>query len=149
MKFFSFSHPSGVKVIFEDDDRCAYAYFLNEDGQIVGDVWIYNADFTPDRPEWETDSQPPFRNASHYVQNHPFPRVQSAEEIAVSFQLESETTGQLISLIYIRDILTAMLKANARPGWSANAQIDGPVALRLDPASSPKTGITPERQKGE
>ncbi|HWM24139.1 MAG TPA: hypothetical protein VNP98_04895 [Chthoniobacterales bacterium] len=138
MKFFSFSHQSGVKVVFEDNDRCAYAYFLNESGQILGDVWIYNSDFTPDHREWEGDSEPPFRNASQYVQNHPFPRVQSEDEIAVSFEFESEAADQLIVSIYIRETLTAMLKANARPGWSANARIDGPLALRLDPASSPK-----------
>lgn len=143
MTFFSFSHPSGEKVIFEDDGRCAYAYFLDQAGKIIGDVWIYNSDFTPDDREWESDSEPPYRNPAEYVQNHPFPRVQDEAEIAVSFRSESEGANQLVASIYIRDRLAAILKPNARPGWSANARADGPVAQRLDPASSPKSAITP------
>lgn len=148
MHFFSFSHLSGIKVVFEDDDRSAYAYFLDQSEKIIGDVWIYNVDFTPDYREWEGDSEPPFRNASEYVQNHPFPRVQNEEEVAVSFEFESENAERPIALLHIRDTFIAMLKPNARPGWSANARIDGPLALRLDSASSGQlptlTGKAPE-----
>lgn len=138
MSFFSFSHPSGAKVIFEDDGRCAYAYFVDQAGKIVGDVWIYNSDFTRNQREWESDSEPPYRNAAEYVQNHPFPRVQDETEIAVSFDSESGDADQLLARVYIRDRLAAIVKPNARPGWSANARVDGPVAQRLESASSPK-----------
>lgn len=131
MQLFSFSHPSGAKVVFEDDDRCAYAYLLETAGNIVGDVWIYNSDFTPENREWNGESEPPYRNASEYVQNHPFPRVENEDEITVSFDDESDGAVQPSASVYIRDRLAAILKPGARPGWSANARLDGPVALRL------------------
>lgn len=142
--FFSFSHPSGVKVIFEDDGRCAYAYLLDEAGKIVGDVWIYNADLTPDEREWEgDDSDAPYRNPTEYVRNHPFPRVKDEADIAVSFGSELAGTHELVANVYIRDRLAAVVKPNARPGWAANACADGPLALKLDPTSLPKSAITP------
>jgi hypothetical protein len=43
-------------IVLEDDGRVAYAYLIIE-GQMVGDVWLYNVSPAPDVVDWKDASK--------------------------------------------------------------------------------------------
>jgi hypothetical protein len=127
-----FAHAeSGCSIIFDDDGRVAYAYFLNYERKIVGDVWVYNRCETPAEPEWTEKDRAPFVNSAGYVASHKhFEPVADGSDVKVNWQRGDE--GQLIACIFIRKQLAAILAAGQQPGWSTLAAKDGPLARTME-----------------
>ena len=63
-----FSSVDGAHaVVIEDDGRVAYAYLLDADGKICGDVWLYNRGPAPKEPEWTDREKAPFANPEAFI----------------------------------------------------------------------------------
>lgn len=129
---------SGCSVIFDDDGRVAYAYFLDNKRKVVGDVWIYNRCEAAAEPEWTVPNLAPFANPMGYAASHEnFSPTADISDIRVDW--EYDCGGRLVAFIYIRNSLAAALAGGARPGWSALAAKDGPIARTMKTAPLPKS----------
>ena len=126
-QFFS-ENSDQFSVIIENDGRACYGYLLR-DKQIVGDIWLYNQDKTPDQTDWSKREQLPFLNPEEYAKG-PGDTITILTENDVHVQwLFADDTGGLDQVeVYIRGELSAILKENSKPGWSSNAKKDGPLA---------------------
>lgn len=125
-----FSSPSGRRAILvEDDGKVCYAYMLDEDDKICGDVWLYNRCQTPAEPEWHERENAPFANpASFCCQSSEFFLPGSVEDISVEW---TETDDVEVARIYLFSRYFAKLVEGAKPGWSLLAAKDGPLARVL------------------
>ena len=122
----TFGSPSSPrKVVVEDDGKVCYAYMLDEDGNICGDVWLYNRCQTPTEPEWHERENVPFANpASFSCQSSDFCPPRSAGEISGEWE-----AGEFeVARIYLSNTYFAKLVQGAKPGWSLMAAKDGPLA---------------------
>jgi hypothetical protein len=123
------SKEAGQSVVIEDDGRVAYAYLLDANDRICGDVWLYNRCAAPDEPEWCRPDNAPFANPASYASNceafHP-------AETGADFSVEwvSEDIG-FIAKLFLRGELFAVLREGAKPGWARLAKMDGPLAKKL------------------
>jgi hypothetical protein len=118
---------SEMSVVLEDDGRVAYAY-LQRQGEIVADVWLYNVAATPDEPPWTDRAQMPFLNPRRYCTQEAFQRITADTPVTCTLVLEDveiRVEGQLI----------ARLRSGVKPGWSRLARISGPLAKPLEPSS--------------
>ncbi len=118
------SPAGGYSVTVEADARVAYAYLL-ENGKIIGDVWLYNVAPTPSSTNWKDRDQMPFLNPA------PFAGAQDAYDIRNG--LECRWTGRKVEILCGGE-LVAVLVPGAKPGWSKQAQEDGPLAKTLSSA---------------
>jgi hypothetical protein len=125
-----FNSPSSrMAVIIEDDGRVAYAYLLNGEGQIRGDVWLYNRCQTPADPEWHDRTNAPFANPATFVDEV---RCFRAPDSIEDFFVKWDEAGQSdVAEIYLFNECFAKLKDGAQPGWSLLAAKDGPLARVL------------------
>jgi hypothetical protein len=115
---------SGMSVIIEDDGRVAYAY-LQQHGEIVADVWLYNVVATPEESTWTDKALMPFLNPRKYCTQEEFRRITPDTQVAcilVSGHVEIRLEGELI----------ARFRPGIKPGWSRLARISGPLAKPLD-----------------
>jgi hypothetical protein len=128
-----FESPFGSDyLLIEDDGRVcyAYAYALDGDDQILGDVWLYNRCATPDAPEWDKPDDLPFANPREFVATDlDFQPPASPSDISVSWL--PTAAGDFHVQVYIRDQLIARLGHGTKPGWSILAGKDGPLAKVL------------------
>ena len=116
-------------VIIEDDGKVAYAYMLDRNGKICSDVWLYNRCPTPIEPEWHDPANLPFANPASFVnESSRFVPPGSTDEFTVAWD---EAGGPLAAKILLRDTNFAKLVAGSKPGWSALASMDGPLAQVL------------------
>jgi len=115
-----------MQLVFEDDGRVAYAYLFSE-GEIVGDVWLYNSGETPDNPDWEDFSEMPFLNGREFSKGERYPRIHEVSEVRVQWADDHDGTAGRAEL-YLREKLFAILEPGAKPGWSRWALKDGPLA---------------------
>jgi hypothetical protein len=129
----TFSSQHGDHLWIEDDGRVGYAYIVDADGKIRGDVWLYNRGPAPREFE-ESDKSAAPRNPAAYVDGavH-FSPPNSIDEFAVDWM---EDGGRLFARIFVHDTLVAILTDGANPGWSALAAKDGPVAKSLHAQSA-------------
>lgn len=118
------SPDGGYSVTVEADARVAYAYLL-EDGKIIGDVWLYNVAPTPSSTNWKDRDQMPFLN--------PAPLAGAQDAYAIRNGLECRWTGRKVEILCGGE-LVAVLVPGAKPGWSKQAQEDGPLAKTLSSA---------------
>ena len=125
---------SSCSVVLEDDDRVAYAYFVDRglsEGKgappIIGDVWLYNVHPAPPEPELPIGGEPPL-NASPYVRDADSVRLEDASEVVVRWFVMDE---QRYAEVVIDGEVSARLCAGSKPGWSRLAAVDTPVARRL------------------
>jgi hypothetical protein len=134
----TFSSQRGdCDVWIEDDDRVGYAYVLDAEGKIRGDVWLYNRGPAPQDFE-ETDKTAAPLNPAPYVDSAaPFTPPNSMDDFSVHWIREG---GALFARVFIRDKLAAILANGTQPGWSALAKDNGPVAnvLPTDDAQGPR-----------
>src|SRR5688500_15913103 len=73
-------------LVIEDDGRVCYAYALNGENQISGDVWLYNRCAAPDTAEWDKPDDLPFANPREFVATElDFQPPASPSEISVSW----------------------------------------------------------------
>jgi hypothetical protein len=102
---------------------------LGRDGQICSDVWLYNRCPTPVEPEWHDAANLPFANPAAFVnESSRFTPPDSTHEFTVAWD---EASGRLAAKILLRDDYFARLEAGSKPGWSALAARDGPLARVL------------------
>jgi hypothetical protein len=120
---------SGCAVQIEDDDKTAYAYLLDPDGNIVADVWLYNVGPAPLEPEWRDPQRMPFANPRAYAREAGYARMSSAGQATALWAHRGTEVTQVE--VYLHGARVAMLRPGAKPGWSALAVKDGPLARML------------------
>jgi hypothetical protein len=121
---------SGCSVDVEDDGRVCYAYFLSPDGEIVGDVWLYNRCEAPIEPEWTDRTKTPYANPRGYAQNQPsFQLPQDENDVVIRWWRNEQ--GIRLADVLVRDLLIGRLGAAQKPGWARAAIRDGPLAKVL------------------
>src|SRR5690242_4793645 len=126
------SGDSVCSVVIEDDGRVGYAYFLDAEGKICGDVWLYNRCPAPLEPEWPDREKAPYANPESFVDPMAMPSLPtSIDDFSVEWR--DQATGIREARIYIHGALAAKLVSGAKPGWSAFARKDGPLARVLAP----------------
>jgi hypothetical protein len=119
-----YDDPQGKRaVVLEDDGRVAYAYLL-QDEVLVSDVWLYNAEPTPERVDWKDRSAMPFLNPRAFCVDELTPRLR---EDAVIYCRWLPNAVEVV----IDDMLFARLEPGAKPGWSKLAARSGPLARPL------------------
>jgi len=123
------SSDTDEAIIIEDNGQVAYAYWIDEDGEVCADVWLYNRAAASLEPEWDNLEKAPFINPVGFVKsNELFPLPNSAEDVSVDW-LSNEKQQEVNIFIYHN--LAAKLVKGAKPGWSTLAQKDGPLAKVL------------------
>ncbi|MCC8967306.1 hypothetical protein H8A95_34520 [Bradyrhizobium sp. Pear76] len=125
-----FDSPFDQKtVIIEDDGRVAYAYLLDCDGRIRSDVWLYNRCQTPVEPEWYDPTRMPFANPAPFATDDlSFSPPDSPGDITVEWG-DSDSPDD--ANVFISGKHFARLRVGMKPGWSALAAKDGPLAQVL------------------
>lgn len=119
--------PEELQAIFEDNGRVAYAYLL-VNGEIEGDVWLYNHGEAPVQSEWENPDSAPFKNPLEFAHNLENPPSNEAD---VKIKWEEQKDAPAQAQVYIRGELFAVLKVGEKPGRSKLAKKDGPLAKML------------------
>lgn len=123
--------PLGAKLVFDDDDKTAYAYLKRGD-EIVGDVWLYNVVSSPQKPEWlEPDGRDkmPFANPAGFASEEPFRPITDPAEIALNWEAGPDGLKQVS--IFLRGLKHAVIRPGAKPGWCRLAAKPGPLANPL------------------
>ena len=120
---------SGYSVVMEDDGRVAYAYLLDAEGKIVGDVWLFNRVDAPSEPEWTDPEMAPFANPADYVRDFDGYDALRCSDFDVVWGRMSE--GAVKATICHRGTRLAVIGEGTKPGWSAMAAKDGPLAKVL------------------
>src|SRR5438046_3121601 len=118
---------SSFSVVIDDDDRVAYAYLLKE-GDMCGDVWLYNCNMAPEEPEWRDPSKAPFANPQEFTADDPL-RITDTANIYWAWIKDNDNLQR--AEIYLGEQLLAVLAPGAKPGWCKNARKDGPLAKVL------------------
>lgn len=126
-----FPHETGCMLAVDDDGRVAYAYLHAPDGDIIGDVWLYNRVATPPTPDWST---PPFLNAASHAKPLDQPPPHRPDDLTVEWTVDGEL---LLADIFLRGVLLARLSPGAQPGWNVLATQRGPCALPFDDDEAP------------
>lgn len=123
------SNDGECALVVEDDGRVAYAYLLNAEGQIRGDVWLYNRCPTPTEPEWFDREKAPFANPVPFASpDVDFSMPSSVRDLSVQWEGDR---GACVAKLFIHGRLTAVLMEGVKPGWSVMAEKDGPLAKVL------------------
>ncbi|MGG5824055.1 hypothetical protein [Falsiroseomonas sp. HW251] len=126
--FASFRNPD-TAIVFEDDGRVAYAYWIGTDGRANGDVWLYNRLNTPVAPEWKDRSKAPFPNPLAYARTTlVFTLPEAAADVGVVWSADGKEAR-----VVIGGVTAGVLEAGAKPGRAAMAAKDGPMARCLAP----------------
>jgi hypothetical protein len=124
-------------VVVEEDERVCYGYLYDrhaeEDATLISsDVWLYNLTTAPAVPEWtlrDARDRMPFLNAAEFVVGQGMLSGVQPEQLEVRW---SEDSLRLTTAdIYIEGALYARLKPGSRPGWSALAVRQSPIAIPL------------------
>lgn len=121
---------TGYSVIFDDDGRVAYAYLLSPEEKIAADVWLYNRDVTPLKPEWPDPEKIPFANPVDYAKDHAqFSGVDDISDVGISWDRSDQAAIE--ASVFLRGELFAVLVEKVKPGWCCMAKKDGPLAKVL------------------
>lgn len=116
---------SGLRLVIEDNGRVCYGYLISPEG-IIGDVWLYNRGAPPREPEWDNPERAPFANPANLSkENLPYVIPNSSDAFKVHWE---EIEGGSMARIYIDEVLGGILAPGDKPGQSAAACADGPLA---------------------
>lgn len=121
----------GAKLVFDDDDKAAYAYLKFGD-KIVGDVWLYNVAPSPRKPEWQAPDggdKMPFANPAGFASEESFRPITDPSEIALDWEGGPDSLNQVS--ISLRGQKHAVIRPGAKPGWCRLAAKPGPLANPL------------------
>ena len=117
--------PDGQRLHIYDDDVTGYAYWFDESGCIVGDVWLYNVAPSPDIKPWKDElEEPPYLNPKEYV-------LVELKSRPAKDEIESqwiETDGSLGAIIFIDGKEVAIIRPGDTPGRSRLVSKNGPLA---------------------
>jgi len=120
---------SGPSVVIEDDGRVCYAYYLSSEGEILGDVWLYNRCAAPLEPEWNNSTQAPFANSRAYVREDiDFKLPLNHSDINLEW---TQAEDRLEARIFIDQLLIGVVAEGLKPGFARAAAKDGPLARVL------------------
>ena len=132
MIFFEKKCPDKIhSLVFEEDDKVAYAYLL-KDGKIITDVWLFNVIESPREPEWNLDNRSkymPFANPKSLIDASNFIRPDREEQIYVGWFIHDEKLQK--AFIFIDNVLHATIAPNEKPGHCRLVIKDGPLARIL------------------
>lgn len=118
-------HSSGNIVNVHDDGRVGYAYWIDAQGDITGDVWLYNGVMTPIQPPWRVaGAKPPFLNPVLYLKS-PTPLCPGPSDITLFWHFD-ETN--LVAEVQVFGSPVAKLCSGWTPGMSALVSRAGPLA---------------------
>ena len=113
MIFFEKKCPDKIhSLVFEEDDKVAYAYLL-KDGKIITDVWLFNV----------IESPKSLIDASNFI------RPDREEQIYVGWFIHDEKLQK--AFIFIDNVLHATIAPNEKPGHCRLVIKDGPLARIL------------------
>jgi hypothetical protein len=117
-------------VCVEDDGRVGYAYLIDPEGRICGDVWLYNRCPAPLAPEWHDRDGAPYANPQAFVNAaKPFALPDGID----AFRLVEIGNGDKVAIgVLLGGELWAILMDGARPGFAALASANGPLAKVLE-----------------
>jgi hypothetical protein len=115
---------TGCSVVIDDDGRVAYAYLRDPDGEIIGDVWLYNRVTEP--ADWSDPSQAPFPNPPSHARPLDRPLPSGPGDFAVQWLVDDQL---LLAEVSLHGSRLARLSPGAAPGWSVLATAEGPCAL--------------------
>lgn len=126
MLLVEFRHAeTGLSVVIDDDDRVAYAYLRAPEGDIIGDVWLYNRAAAADLADWSDPKQAPFPNPGTHARPLDRALPERGEDFAVSWRIDGEL---LLADVLLHGALLARLSPGSAPGWSVLATVSGPCA---------------------
>ena len=111
----------GAKLVFDDDDKAAYAYLKLGD-TIVGDVWLYNVVAPPRTPEWQDPDgrdKMPFANPAGFASEESFRSITDPAEIALDWEAGPDGLKQVS--IFLRGQKHAVIPPGTKPGWGARS----------------------------
>lgn len=130
-----FMHPdTGLVVTVDDDGRVAYAYLRAPEGDIIGDVWLYNRGPAPESVDWADPREAPFRNPRSHARDLDVPPAERSSDFSVEWQVDGEL---LLADVKLRGVLLGRLSPGSQPGWAALAKVDGPCAHVLPVEEEP------------
>jgi hypothetical protein len=125
-----FDSPCGRYALsFEDDGKVAYAY-LKHDGEVVGDVWLYNRCPTPTSPEWKDRKKIPFANCVPYVRNGGR-MTKAVLSKNVNVDWDDGANGP-VAYIYLFGDLYGVVGIGDKPGYARFAAKDGPLGKVME-----------------
>lgn len=120
------AEPNGPRaVVVEDDGRAAYAYLIL-DGDLSGDVWLYNVGVDPETVNFKDQDEMPFPNPGRFCASPRLPRLLETSQLHCDW----DARGVLLS---VDGVPWARLEAGSKPGWSRGAAIAGPLAKPMEP----------------
>jgi hypothetical protein len=123
------SEDGKFALMIEDNGKVGYAYLLDADGHICGDVWLYNRGLAPLEPEWNDIEKAPFANPMPYIINtDAFSPPSSASDFSVEWESQGD---HWTASVLLRLKLIAKVTSGSNPGWAALASRDGPLAKVL------------------
>jgi hypothetical protein len=122
-------HASGCRVNIYDDGTVCYAYFIDRENELSGDVWLYNRSVAPLTPPWDIDgATPPFLNPMRYLDIRQF-APPNKEDIRLSW---SDEEDGLLAIIFVRGLAIARLSSGQKPGHSRLVSVSGPLAAKWE-----------------
>ncbi|MEW6432110.1 MAG: hypothetical protein AB1730_11445 [Myxococcota bacterium] len=119
---------TGLAVVVDDDGRVAWAYLRTMDGEVIGDVWLYNHGPAPEAVDWTDPAQVPFRNPAPLANDLGQAPARTRDDVTVEWTLDGEL---LLADVFLRGEWLARLSPGSQPGWSTLAKDDGPCARVL------------------
>jgi len=119
---------TGCVLVFDDDGRVAWAYLRAPDGEIIGDVWLYNRVEPPDEADFTDPSAAPFLNPAVLAKALDQPPAESPADVTVEWTLAEDV---LTADVFLRGALLARPTPGSQPGWSTLARDNGPLARVL------------------
>ncbi|MBL9039926.1 MAG: hypothetical protein JNG84_15515 [Archangium sp.] len=117
---------TGCRLVILDDGRAATAYFHGPDGDILGDVWLYNRVAPPE--SLSLDAVPPFLNPLGAPLDQALP--DTPDVLAVAWTYDADV---LWADVLVRGVVLARLSPGSQPGWNRLAEHEGPLAVPFPP----------------
>lgn len=133
LTFESIHRPTGFALCVIDDGRVGWAYLCGPEGEVLGDVWLYNHGPAPTRFDF---NRQPLANVAALARPLPQPPPETPADIEVRWRVDGEL---LLADVWLRGQLLARVTPGSQPGWSALALDDGPCACVLPEADG---GVT-------
>ena len=121
----NFQSPiESMTLTFEDNGKVAYAY-LKKEGNIIGDVWLYNHKSIK-KPEWDDIQNAPFLNPDEYIDKKGIiNKVVTIHDVLVNWEKDGT---ELVAYIYIFEDLHGVVGPGDKPGYARYAIKDSPIA---------------------
>ncbi len=117
-------------VVIDDNSIVCYAYLI-KNNEIIGDVWLYNQEPSPNFNEWDFKKDGPFLNPELYVSDE-YKIMPLKEDDLVELNWGFLSTELVFVEIYFDKRLVALITPESKPGWSIFAKKNGPLAKVLN-----------------